>query len=102
MVTLTSTPRPARRVRAFSGTRNKLVPCGDCSARRADGLDERRVEQPVERLAQGIGARDAVQALERLVPADHPIVKPDDEQAIVERFEDVLVEGAQDDRARTP
>ena len=58
-------------------------------------LDERAVEEPLDRLPQRVGARDAVNALEGLVPADDTIVETDDQQAVVQRFENVLVEGAQ-------
>ena len=40
-------------------------------------------------------ARDAVEALERRVPANHAVAGPDHQQPIVERLEDVLVEGVQ-------
>ena len=54
-----------------------------------------RVEQTIERLAERVRARDAVQPLERLVPPDHAIVEAHDQQPVVERLENVLVERAQ-------
>ena len=97
MVTLTSTLRVALGgARDFSGTRNSVVPCGDFArARRAALSTNCRIEQPIERLAERIGARHAVEPLERLVPADDAIVEADDQQPVVERLEDVLVERAQ-------
>ncbi len=35
------------------------------------------------------------QPLERLIPANHSLIEPDDEQPIVQRFEDVFVERAE-------
>ena len=96
IVTLTSTRATASVARrAASGTRNSWCPAARASRAARSAVDERRVEQPIERLAERIGARHAVEALERLVPADDAIVEADHEQPVVERFEDVLVEGAQ-------
>ena len=50
-------------------------PGGLSRERRAERFDEMRIEEPLERLAERIGARDAVEPFERLVPADHTIVE---------------------------
>ena len=96
MVTLTSRRRSAS---AVAARRERHAEDGGAlrraAARAASVSTNVRVEQPVERLAERVGARDAVEALERLVPADDAIVEADDEQPVVERLEDVLVEGAQ-------
>ena len=96
IVTLTSSARRrpcAARVAAARG--RAWCPAAPAAAPSRSVVDERRVEQPIERLAERIGARHAVEALERLVPADDAIVEADHQQPVVERFENVLVERAQ-------
>ena len=80
--------------RATSGTRDSVAPAGASRRAHANRLDERRVEDLVEPAARGLVARDAVCLLEGRVPAQNAIVEVDDEQTVVERFEDVLVERA--------
>ena len=60
--------------------------------RGAQRLDERRIEDLAERPADRIGALDAVEALERVIPADDALVLVEHDQPVVERLEDVLVE----------
>ena len=60
--------------------------------RRPLRLHEWLVEHICELSADRIGARNAVKAFERTVPADDPLVGVEHHEPIVERFEDVLVE----------
>src|SRR5262245_60948596 len=41
--------------------------------RRAKALEERAIEQPIDRLAKRIDAWNAIETLERLIPANHAI-----------------------------
>ena len=56
-------------------------------------LDELAVEHILERATVRLVMRDAIQRRQSRVPSHHPVIQIDDEQAIVERLEDVLVEG---------
>ena len=70
-------------------------PAGRVAARRPDRLDERRVEHVVERPAGRFGAarcRTTARAPSSSARCDRQV---DDQQTVVERFEDVLVERAQ-------
>src|SRR3982751_6637317 len=58
----------------------------------ADHADDLRVEELVERLADGILVADAVELLELAVPPHHFAVAIEDREAVVERLEDVLAE----------
>ena len=67
---------------------------GRVAARGADRLHEGRIEQLLQLAADGLGARNAVELLQRGVPPDDAIAQIDDEEAVVERLQDVFVEGA--------
>src|SRR5471030_235526 len=60
--------------------------------RGAQRLDKRRVEQIAEPAADRLVAGDAVELLERAVPADDLLVHVEHDESVVERLEDVLVE----------
>ena len=60
----------------------------------AHGFDEGGIEEIAQRAAGGGRSRDAIELLQRAIPADDPILEVDDQQSVVERFEDVLVECA--------
>jgi hypothetical protein len=62
--------------------------------RRAQRLDERRLEQLVEAPRRRLALRHAGERLHRRVPPHYPIVQVEHEQAVIERLDDVLVEGA--------
>src|SRR5690349_6906312 len=61
-------------------------------ARGTQCLDVMRVEDLAERLANRAVSRNAVEALERAVPDDDPLGFVEDDESVVERLEDVLVE----------
>src|SRR3954466_2989903 len=61
-------------------------------ARGAKRFHERRVEQITEPPADRRLPCDAVEILERAVPANDLLVGIEDDEAVVERLEDVLVE----------
>ena len=60
--------------------------------RRPDRLEEFRIEQGVERASDGLVLRDAIDALELLVPPNHAVVEVHDDQAVVQRLDHVLTE----------
>ena len=78
--------------RLTSGTLNSVVPSGFSSRAARSASTNCRVEDVQQPAADGVGARDAVERLERVVPADDLLVVVEHDQAVVERFEDVLVE----------
>ena len=72
-----------------------MPPLGDDARAASTAVTTGGLEERVERAADGLAAAQAVDALEGVVPAHHRAVAADDEQAVVERLEDVLVEDAQ-------
>ena len=61
----------------------------------AQRLDERRLEHVGQQSIDGVNPGHAVEGLERAIPADDPLGAVEHDQAVLERFEDVLVELAQ-------
>ena len=58
-------------------------------------VDQILVEQSIDRLAEHGGAGDAVETLQRRVPANHLFAGTNHQQAIVEGLENVFVESVQ-------
>ena len=61
----------------------------------AHRFEERGVEQLRQRPSDGLVRRHPLRALERAVPPDDAVVEVGDEESILQRFQDVLVEAAQ-------
>ena len=61
-------------------------------AGRAQRFDERLIEYVHQRLADRVVPLDSVEILERMIPADDALLHVEDDEPVVERFEDVLVE----------
>ncbi len=93
VVMLTRRPVAVRARREWQRKPESAVPMGTGAARAAG--HEGRVEQLVEGLAHCLGAGDAVELLECLVPPDDAVVQAEHHQTVVERLEDVFVELAQ-------
>ena len=68
------------------------VAVGILLANRAQQLEDVRIEQAIDGLAEHRRARHPVEAFERGVPADHVVARPDHQQPVIERLEDVFVE----------
>ena len=79
--------RPARQRHAIERRAKRVV-----ALRGVQGFDKRPVEDIRELSTNRAGARHAVEAFERAIPAHDPLVDVEHHQAIVEGFEDVLVE----------
>ena len=94
-MTLTRTVVGSAVRRVLIGNRNSVVPCGEAPRAARKAFRNVHLEQSIEGLSQGVGTCDAVKPLERLIPANDPVVEPDNHQPVVERLEDVLVECSQ-------
>ena len=90
---LTISVSPGLTPRASSGMRDSVAPAGRVTAGGTNRLDE--LARRTDRRVGGRSPRRARRrrARQRRVPPHHPVIQIDDEQAIVERLEDVLVEG---------
>ena len=81
-----------RRRAAVSGTLNSVAPRGfSCRAARSASTNGASKISDSGR-PDRIGPLDAVEGLERVVPADDALVGVEHHQTVVERFEDVVVE----------
>ena len=78
-----------------SGIRDSVAPSGVSRRAARSASTNGASKTSSSGAADGVGARHAVELLERAVPADDAVVEVDHQQAVVERLEDVLVERAQ-------